>query len=420
MIRNIFKSFLRKESSSPRASMQDGGILISNSQDLENYLRGLGAETQSGAVVTPQSALQRAVVHRCVSIIAGSVANMPLQLKRRVDDRTREDASDHSLSRILTRKPNRWMTPSAFRRLLTLHVLLRGNGYALIVRSMGKIIELIPLHPDRVSIKQIDDFSIKYTYTRKDGRQVEFPQSEIFHLMGMSLDGVRGVSVLECARESIGLSAQAQNHSAAIFKNGATMGAVLKHPKMLSNEARDALRSSMDNFRGAENAYKTLVLEEGLDIEKLTMTAEDMAFIDTAKMTRADIGMFFGVPPHLYGDTEKTTSFGSGIEHQSLGFVAYTMEDWLTAWEQTIDRDLIGDADPQLFSRFNRAALVRGDIKTRWAAHKDALQWGVCSPNEIREIEDLNPREGGDIYYDPPNTAGTPQGERSDELEKTA
>ncbi|WP_423208818.1 phage portal protein [Paracoccus yeei] len=138
-------------------------------------------------------------------------------------------------------------------------------------------------------------------------------------------------------------------------------------------------------------------------------TAEDAQWIESRKFTRADIAMFFGVPPHMIGDTEKSTSWGTGIEQQSIGFVAYTLEDHLTTWEETIARDLIDPTRTDLYARFNRAALVKGDIKARWEAYVKGLQWGVWSPNEIRTLEDENPREGGDVYYPPPNmTASAP------------
>ncbi|MCC5725767.1 phage portal protein, partial [Klebsiella pneumoniae] len=95
-----------------------------------------------------------------------------------------------------------------------------------------------------------------------------------------------------------------------------------------------------------------------------------------------------------------------------IGFVAYTLEDHLTTWEETIARDLIPEARPDLYARFNRAALVKGDIKARWEAYVKGLQWGVWSPNEIRTLEDENPRDGGDVYYPPPNMTAPPAADR--------
>src|SRR5690606_28789942 len=144
-----------------RASFQDagGGIVIATSQQLEEALRA-GKVTGSGATVTPNSAMRVAAVYACVRIISGAVATLPLHIKRRVDERIREDASDTPIWSVLRRKPNRWQTPSQFRRMLQAHLLLRGNAYAMIVRSRGLVQELIPLHPDRVAVRQADDLTL--------------------------------------------------------------------------------------------------------------------------------------------------------------------------------------------------------------------------------------------------------------------
>ncbi|MET3662493.1 phage portal protein [Aquamicrobium ahrensii] len=393
----------------PRASFQDkgGGVVISTSQELEDALRA-GSVTASGARVTPDTAMRVAAVYACVRVRSGIVANMPLHIKRRVDARTREDATDHPVWKLLRRKPNRWQTPAQFKRMMQAHLILRGNAYAMIVSSRGLPQEMIPLHPDRVECKQNDDLSLVYVYTRKDGRRVELKQSEVFHLVGLTLDGVHGVSAITYARETIGLSLAQEQHGATVFKNGARVSSVLTHPNKLGKEGLEFLRASLDDYRaGGESEGKALILEEGMSVTQLAMTSEDAEWIESRKFSRTDIAMFLGVPPHMIGDTEKNTSWGTGIESQTQGFITFSAEDDLTIWEETINRDLIGD-EADVYARFNRAALVRGDIKARWEAYVKALQWGVYSPDEVRALEDMNPREDGQggQYYDPPNTAG--------------
>lgn len=403
----------------PRNAVQDagGGMVIRTAQELEEALRA-GTVSASGAAVTPITALKVAAVYACVRIISGAVATLPLDVKRRVDERTREDASDNDLWSLLRRRPNSWQTPSQFRRMMQAHLLLRGNAYAMKVLSRGRVIGLIPLHPDRVECTQGDDLALKYVYTRKNGARVTLSQPEVMHLVGMTLDGVTGVSVIRYARETIGLSIAMEQHGAATFRNGARVSAALSHPGKLGQEGVDNLRASLEHFRAeGENEGKALILEEGMTYTPMAMTAEDAQWIESRKLTRADIAMFFGVPPHMIGDTEKSTSWGSGIEQQTQGFVAYTLEDHLTTWEETIWRDLVPASDPNLYARFNRAALVKGDLKARWEAHVKSLQWGVQSPDEIRALEDMNPRpdgRGGE-FYDPPNTAGA--SEKPDEGE---
>lgn len=411
----FWSRWLRKATAAPRieprASVQSGGggVLIANSQQLEEYLRD-GGVTASGATVTPNTAMRVAAVYACVRIRSGVVATLPLQVKRRVDERTREDASDSTLGVLLRRKPNGWQTPSQFRRMMQAHVMLRGNAYAMIVRSLRgarDVLELVPMHPDRVKVEQGADLSLVYTYQTKDGQSIVLRQAEVFHLVGLTLDGVLGVSPITYARETIGLSLSMENAGATIFRNGARASIVLSHPNKLGQESQEFLRASLDEYRaGGDSEGKALILEEGMTVSPLAMTAEDAQWIESRKFSRTDIAMFFGVPPHMIGDTEKSTSWGTGIEAQTQGFLTFTAEDDLTMWEEAIGRDLIVDPASALYARFNRAALVRGDLKTRTAAYASALQWGWMSPNEVRELEDRNPRDDGDSYYPPPNTAG--------------
>lgn len=401
----------------PSAAYQDagGGVLITTPDQLDQYLRE-GDASAAGARVTPHTALRVAAVYRCNAIVAGAIATLPLQIKRRIDQRTREDAEEHPLWKLLRRKPNRWQTPSEFRRMLQTHVNFRGNGYGLKVESRGRVLEILPLNPDRMEVKQDDDLNLTYEYTLRSGRRMLFSQSEILHLRGLTLDGIKGVSVIKYAREAIGLALQTEKHGSSLFKNGAIPGLVLEHPQKLGKEAIDNLKASLEEYRSAENSYKSMILEEGMKANsEIGMTSEDAQFLETRKFQRSDIAMFFGVPPHMIGDTEKSTSWGTGIEQQSIGFVTYTLEDWLTMWEEAINRDLVAESEPDIYAKFNRSALLKGDTKARWDAYVKALQWGVFSPNEVRALEDMNPRDDGDIYYPPPNTAGGDDPEKPDD-----
>lgn len=409
----------------PRA-MSDGGVIINSPEQLGDYLSGV-AESASGQRVNANSAMKIAAVYACVRIIAGAVATLPLHIKRRVDDRTREDASDTELWNVIRRRPNRWQKPNQFRRMMQAHVLLRGNAYAMIVRTAVKkeVQALLPLHPDRVLPRQRADLAMEYVWTRPDGRQVVLQQHEVFHLYGLSLDGITGVTPITYARETMGLSLAMERHGAKTFKNGAVVGHVLSHPGKLGGEGVTNLKASLESYRsGGENEGRDLVLEEGMKVEKLGMSSADAQWVESRKLSRTDIFMFFGLPPHMAGDTEKSTSWGTGIETQQQGFLAFTLEDHLVMWEEGITVDLTAE-DSSLYAKFNRSALVKADTKNRWAAHVQALQWGVLSPDEVRALEDWNPRPDGDggQYYDPPNTAGgqgEPTQENGDEPSETA
>lgn len=411
------------EGSEPRAgrvrATADGGVLIDLLSDDEKaaFLRS-GHVTSSGAVVDVSAAMRVAVAYRCTHIIAGACGNLPIDVMRRVSEKVRQPADGHPLRAILQR-PNSWQTSSEFRKMLTAHAVLRGNGYALKITARGRLLALWPLrNPERMEVTQRPDMSLAYTWRRDDGSKLELEQKDVLHLRGLTLDGITGIGVVSYARQSLGVSIQAEEASARMFKQGVVAGMVFSKPGRLSPEAFQRLKTQIDaNYAGAENARKSLILEEDLKVDGSLMSAEDLQFLEARAFQRSDIGMFFGVPPHMYGDTEKTTSWGSGIEAQGIGFVTFTANDWFVMWEEALARDCLDPvADKDLYVRIQRQALLRGDTKARWDAYTKGLQWGVWSPDEVRAMEDENPRSDGEggVYYDPPNTAGNRQ-EATDE-----
>ena len=392
-------------------------------EQLQDFLRiGGSMQTATGVSVSENSAMRVGAAWRAVNIIAGTVGSLPRDLVKRISERERQPAIGHPLRRVLTVKPNQWQTPAEFFRLMQAHMLLRGNAYALKVTAAGRLLALIPLHPDRVTVKQRDDMSLSYVVTRKDGRKEHFTGADIFHLRGLSLDGVTGLSVLSHMRESLGLALSAEKASARLMKNGSFVSGTLEHPGKLSPEAYERLKESNEQYAGSDSAGKTRILEEGMSWNPVGMSAKDSQFLEQRDFQRYDIAMFFGVPPHMLGVTEKTTSWGSGIEQQGIGFVTYTLNDWLKIWEEAIKRDLIAEREwDTLDMRFFTQGLMRGDVKTRQGFYQSGLQWGWLSPDEVRALEDMNPRpdDEGAIYYDPPNTAGGQSEGEGDEPPKT-
>jgi HK97 family phage portal protein len=376
-------------------------------EQVRDFLRiGGSMETASGAVVNDNSAMRVAAAWRCVNIISGTVGSLPLDLIKRESEKVRRPAVGHPLRRVLTVKPNVWQTPSEFRRMMQTHLLLRGNAYALKVRAGRDIVGLIPIIPDRVLVEQQPDLSLRYQVTRQNGSRVTYQQSEILHLRGMTLDGVKGLSVISHMRESLGLALQGELASAKLMKNGQFVTGVLAHPSKLSPEAYARLKASIAENSGSENAGSTRILEEGMKLESTGMNATDMQFLEQRDFQRYDIAMFFGVPPHMIGATEKATSWGSGIEQQGIGFVTYTLNDWLVTWQEALKRDAIDEAEwDSIDVRFFPQALLKGDSKAQWDAFVRGRQWGIYNANDVRALLDMNPRTdpGGDEYAVPPN-----------------
>jgi len=386
-----------------RAAVQpDGGGQQVTIQELQRAMAA-GFDTASGAEVTETTALRVATVYACVRILSQMIAMLPLRVYRISGDQEIIEPDD-PLDFLLHRTPNRWQTAFEFKQLLMGHMLLRGNAYVYIARHRDHdVIELVPLNPARMWLEQVSDYELVYHYTRFDGVQVDFSQFEIMHMRGLSTDGVLGLSPIGAAREAIGLAAQSERHAAKLFANGARLGGVLSTDQVLGEEPIARLREQFEKlFAGVDNAHKTVVLEQGLQWTKVGMTAEEGQFIESRKFSRSEIAMFFGVPPHMLGDVDKSTSWGSGIEQQAIGFITNTLLPWIEVWQQAIWKDLImptGDKDR--CAKFDPEPFIRGDFETRQRGLDMMLKAGVISPNEWRKKEGMNPRPGGEGFVNP-------------------
>lgn len=360
----------------------------------------LGGRTNSGAVVTHESAMRQAAVYTAVRILADSIALLPCKLKTKdpTKENTFKDAEDHPLYNVLYRQPNKWMTAFEFWRFVMVSVLLRGNFYGLVTRNgLNQVAEIVPLDGDRITVKLSDSFDITYHYQPAQGEVIILKQGDVFHVRAMGTGHLVGKSIIQQARESIGIASQMEVHAAKVFENGAKVGLILTHPEIVSDEVADRIKASFEKaYSGAENAHKTVLLEEGIKVEKISMSFVDSQFIEQRKYQRAEIFGMFGIPPHMAGDTEKTTSWGSGIESQQIGFNTYVMLPHETNIEQAIYRDLLTKKERKTYyAKFSSDAIIRGDMLTRYKAYEIGLKNRFLVPNECRAREDMNPVDWG-------------------------
>ena len=354
--------------------------------------------------ITPQSALRCGAVFACVGLLAESIAQLPIKVYRIIDGEKHEDKT-HWLYTLLSRRPCSWLNSFNWRELAMMCLCLRGDFYAYKVRDGAGIIrELLPLLPGAISVRQLNNWELEYRINLADGTSKTVSQSEIFHVMYRSLDGVKGLSPIGFARNSISLSIAAEGHGYSTFTNGAKPGGVLKVPAQLSEEAYNRLKRGWESAYSGENAGKTAILEKGTEFQPLSMSNSDAQYLEIMKFQVEQISRIFRVPLFMIQSTEKSTSWGSGIEQMSLGFVRYTLLPWIKRWESAIFKDIISEIkDGDYDVKLNVEGLERGSMSTRFDAYQKGINMGVYSPNEIRRLEDMNPREGGDVYLTPLN-----------------
>jgi HK97 family phage portal protein len=367
-------------------------------------LTSLVRNSRTGINVTEETALYSVAVWACVRLLSETLASLPLFLYKRIDPRGKEKATDHFLYNLLHDAPNPEMTSMTFRETLMAHLVTWGNAYGLIDWEDYTTAKAIwPMRPDMVMVSR-EEGKIVYRYTvPREGRSIILPAYRVLHIPGLGFDGLIGYSPITMAREAIGLTMATEEFGARFFGNGAQPGLVIKHPGQMSPTSRDNFTKSWEeSHKGLEKAHKAAILEEGMDVKAIGIPPEDAQFLETRKFQRGEIASFFHIPPHMIGDLEKATF--SNIEQQSLEFVVYTMRPWLVRWEQAINMKLLNvNEQKDYFAEFLVDGLLRGDFVSRTQGYWTAIQGGWLSPNEIRELENKNPREGGDNYLQPVN-----------------
>ncbi|WP_283195500.1 phage portal protein [Rhizobium sp. AN80A] len=401
-LRDLFRS-KNADASSPRADISGDSVQLYSLDDprLVEFLR-FGFESNSGVPVSVETAMRNTSLFRAFSLISYAIGMLPFQL---IDNQTKQKASDHPLYRLMHREPNGWQTAFDFRSLMQLRALSHGNGYARIVRSydvrLGRrvVSQLIPLDPTMVTPVQNSDWSITYRYQPKNGPLQLLASRDVFHLRGLSLDGLCGISLVKQARDAIGIALSAELAAARLFKNGTFVGGMLKHPGKLSDPAFERLKASLAEKEGADNAGKNLILEEGMAYDVPGSNARDAQLTEIRKLQVEEIARVSGVPRPLLMVDE--TSWGSGIEALGRFFVQYALGPWFTAWEQSVERSLLEDEEKERFSaKFNAGALLRGSMKDQADFFAKALGAGGApgwmSQNEVRDLSDMPPTAGGD------------------------
>lgn len=382
------------------ASFQPAAPRIITTQQLVEAMRG-GSTTSSGASVTAETAVGVAAVYACARILSDSVGMLPTYVYRRDGDRDVLDG-EHPLHLILNRRANAWLTGFEFKRWVMWSLCYRGNAYAYILRdSRGVPAGLWPLAADAIEPSQdADTKGVSYRHKLSSGAVVVYAAKDVLHVRAQSWSGLEGVSPVRAGAEAIGLAIQTERHAGKMFAQGTKPSGALKVAKPLSDEAFKRLKAQFDDqYSGTDNAHRTILLEDGMEWQQMGLSSTDSQLIESRKFQRSEIAMFFGVPPHMLGDVEKTTSWGSGIEQQGIGFVTYTLRPWLVNLAQSLERDLLGD-DTSRSIRFETDELTRPGFLDRQNGLAIMRRAGVINANEWRAREGMNPRAdaGGDDY----------------------
>jgi HK97 family phage portal protein len=366
-----------------RAQVFDGVDDPAFKEFIRNSLSG------GGARIGENKALMNSALNRCVNVISECIAYLPIRLLTDTDEK--EVLKDDPLHRLIKRKPNDWQTAYEFKRQMQVHLLEYGNAYARVIRSGRRVVSLVPMHPTQVAVEQLDDWSLRYTYTGTNGKQTQMGADEVFHLRDYSEDGIKGVSRVKLAREALGIAFSAEKATRRTFAHGVMASGAVEVPKALTDEGFSRLRESLSAANGGvENAGGVILLEDGAKAAKWSSTAVDAQLLENRAHQIEEVARFFGVPrPLLMLDD---TSWGSGINELGIFFIKFGLNPWLTLWEQALERVLLSDDDGKIF-KFNIGALLHGSLKDQAEYFSRALGAGGTQPwmtqNEVRRTCDL-------------------------------
>lgn len=380
--------------------------------ELYEWLTGYSAQSSAGMVVNERTILCVSAVYACVSLIGGAVASMPLHFYQRtatgrekVDTTSNVRAAD--LWWLLNEQPHPMLTAAVYWDYLLTAKMLHGDGFAWIkrpTRVSPEVEAILPLHPLDVQV-DLDDGQLYYTFHDPEvegggAKLITVNQADMLHVPGPGFDGCRGMSLIRyAAKTQAGIALAADENQARFFGNSARPDFAIEHEGgKLTEEAVAALRQTwMDTYGGPTRTGKPVILSGGLKVKPLTMGSRDAEWLGARQFQVVDIARLFGVPPHMIGETDKTSSWGSGVESMSIGFIKYTLQRHLTAIEQELNRKLF-PRTTRWFAKFSPDGLLRGDSAARSAYYRAALGGGAgpgwMTQDEVRRLEDLAPIGG--------------------------
>lgn len=353
-----------------------------------------GATSTSGATVTEERMLRLSAVWGCARLISETIATLPLSIYERTSSGKRV-ATQHPLQTIVHDMPNADSTASVMWESVVATMLLRGNARCEKLMIGDRVVGLQFLDPNRLSISCDSMGKRVYRYTGRDGRQREIPSARIWNIPGFSLDGIEGVSVIRYGVDVFGAAMSADNAAGSVFEKGLHPTTVWKFPTTLKDNQREDAREAIKKISGAVNAGNPAVLEAGMDVTTIGINPNDAQLLESRAWSVEEICRWFRVPPFMVGHSEKSTSWGSGIEQQMIGFLMFTLAPWLKRIEQAIWKDLLTPAERvRYYAKFSVEGLLRADSAGRAAFYAVMVNNGILTRDEVRELEDREPMGG--------------------------
>ncbi len=363
--------------------------------------------SESGISVSAERALQFAPWFQGISIIAGDVARMPLDVFERTDEDDRIKHRDHFAYELLNRRANKYMSAFTVRETLLGHALSWGNGYAAIDRIGigGRPGQLVPLAPEATEPRKLDNGEVAYHTRLDDKSERVYAARDVIHVRGFGT-GLMGYSVFQLARDSLGLGLVAEQHASRHFRNGARPGVVLKHPAKLDKVAADELLDAWESRHG-QNPSRPALAAGGLDVTPFPVNNQDAQLLENRKFQRDEVASWLALPPHKLG-SDSRLSYNS-VEAEERAYVSQTLMRWLRRFEIECDLKLLTAAEQRKWWYFehNVGSLIQGDFSTQSRVAVELKNAKIITRNEARKKFNLNSVEDGDVFENANTTSDT-------------
>jgi HK97 family phage portal protein len=360
---------------------------------LDDLIRAYGSEVGESA------SMKLSTVFACVRVLSDSMSKLPVY---GTDIKTHAE-KELPVLRLLNTRPNPYMAPAVFKKLMEARRLLEGNAYAWIDRRGGRPFQLVPLpggicHPEfNAAGYLIYRVSMPET-TAAAGRLYELSAADVIHLKGYSADGLIGVSVLTHAASEISNARSAQRYQGGFYNRNGRPSGVLTSDSQVSLDASDKIRTEWERVHnGPDNAFRIAVLGLGFKYSPIGIAQRDAQFIETQELSVVDISRFFGVP--LYKLNAGKMSYNSN-EQSAIEYVVSTLHPIAQQAEEEYSYKLLSQAelDRHIRLKVDLDAELRGDAESRSKWYTAMHEIGAFSPNDIRAQEDWPATEGGDVH----------------------
>jgi HK97 family phage portal protein len=352
----------------------------------------------SGETVTPDRALAIPTVWRCIGLLATVIAGCPLVTYNKKKEPQVVPCLDLANTRTTYTQYELW-------ELVVAHLCLWGNAYVRKIRNGGDlIVDLIPVMPGLVKVRRVKpdgkhtdgkEFAIEHRAANGNIEYIEHTGNwDIMHVPGQGYDGLVGLSPLQLAAQTYGTALAADNLAARFFSQGTSLTGILNVKAPLTDQAQadEIKRRWREVNAGNKHGGDIAVLDAETTFQQLTIPPDQLQFLESREWQSSELARIYGIPPHLIGDESKSTSWGTGIEQQNIGFVAYTVAGWTSRIEQRVAREIVNTRGQ--VSTFDLTELMKGSTSERFAAYALGIQWGWLTRNEARIKEDMQPLPG--------------------------